>query len=202
MSASARLTVSSLDQVLADFSAAQPRITRHARVFFRYVRCRHKKADCISEVVALCWKWWLSLVGVGKNPKAFVSVLASYAARAVKSGRRLCGQLKSKDVLSELAQQRHGFYVGKLPDYSTESCNPLAEALTDNTRSDIPTQVHFRCDFPTWLKTRTQRDRRIIHDMLLNTRTKDLARKHRKSEGRISQLRREYHQDWCQFTDA
>ena len=33
-------------------------------------------------------------------------------------------------------------------------------------------------------------------------RTKDLAQKHGKSQDRISQLRREYHDDWQQFTAA
>jgi hypothetical protein len=191
----------SLDQVQADFLAAMPRIVRHARCYFRHVRCRHRKADCISEVVSLCWKWWLRLVERGKDPSKFVSVLATFAARAVRSGRRLCGQLKAKDAMSEVAQQRHGFTVGKLPDYSTLNTNPLAEALADNTISPVPDQVVFRCDFPSWRRSHSRRNRRIIDDMLMGERTLDLARKHRLSPARVSQLRRELHDDWELFTD-
>lgn len=95
---------SSLDQVQSDFRAAMPRIVRHARCYFRHIRCRHKKADCISEVVALCWKWWLRLVQRGKDPTTLVSTLATFAARAVRSGRRVCGQERAKDALSPVAQ--------------------------------------------------------------------------------------------------
>src|SRR5579862_5161281 len=121
--------VPSINRIQSDFLTALPRINKHARLYFRHVPCRHRKADLVSEVVAICWKWWLRLVEVGKNPRAFVSVLATFAAKAVRSGRRVCGQLKPNDVLSERAQQRHNFSVSKLPDFSTESSNPLAEAL-------------------------------------------------------------------------
>ena len=102
----------------------------------------------------------------GKDATQFPTALASYAAKAVRCGRRSYGQVKAGDVLNEHAQQRHGFYVGKVPDFSTLSENPLAEALIDNTRSPVPEQVMFRLDFPAWLRTRTQRDRRLIrrHD--------------------------------------
>jgi hypothetical protein len=61
------------------------------------------------------WRWFVRLVEQGKDPLSFPIALASYAARAVKCGRRLCGQPKGKDALSFLAQQRHGFGVEPLP---------------------------------------------------------------------------------------
>ena len=57
---------------------------------------------------------------------------------------------KGKDELSPRAQRQHGFAVGTLPEFSTQNGNPLDEALQDNTRSEIPEQVAFRLDFPTW----------------------------------------------------
>jgi hypothetical protein len=39
----------------------------------------------------------------------------------------------------------------------------------------------------------------MIRAMALNERTKDLSRRFRVSPSRISQLRREFHQDWEQF---
>lgn len=182
----------------ARFQTVLPRITRHARCYFRHVRCLHRKADCVSEIVSICWKWWLRLVERGKDPSKFVSVLATFAVRAVRNGRRLCGRLRAKDAMSEVAQQRHGFVVGKLPDFSTESTNPLVEALADNTPS--PDAAAFRIDWPAWLRTRTDRDRRIIHGMAMSERTLELARRYGLSSARISQLRGDFHSDWEQFT--
>jgi len=183
----------------ARFLLILPRIETHARCYFRHVTCPVRKADCIAEVVALAWSWFIRLAERGKDATHFPSVLASYAARAVHSGRRVCGQEKAKDVLSERAQRRHGFSVGKLPDFSTLSENPLAEALTDSTRSPVPDQVEFRIDFPGWLRTRTNRDRQLIGRMVVGERTLDLAKRFGLSPARVSQLRREYQEDWQRY---
>ncbi len=201
MVASARSASSSLAQVQSDFRAAMPRLVRHGRCYFRHVRCRHRKADCISEMIGLCWKWWVRLVERQKNPNSFVSTLATFAARAVRSGRRVCGQLKARDVLSEVAQRRHNFSVGKLPDCSTLSENPLAEALIDHQQAEVPDHVAFCIDFPRWRFSHSRRNRHLIDDMMVGNRTSDLARKHRISPARVSQLRREFHDDWRRFTN-
>ncbi len=111
----------------------------------------------------------------------------------------MCGQEKCNDVMSAVAQQRHGFAVGKLPDFSTLSDNPLVEALTDNTRTGVPDQVAFRVDFPSWRRTHPDRTRRIIDGMMVGERTQDLSDKFGTSPARISQLRRELHDDWTLF---
>lgn len=84
-----------------------------------------------------------------KDARAFPMVLADFACRHVRSGRRLCGQLKPNDVPSERAQQEHGFTVSKLPDFSTPPAT-LEEALHDNTQTPVPEQVAL-CDFPSWM---------------------------------------------------
>ena len=137
----------------------------------------------------------------GKDATRFPTALATYAAKAVRCGRRVCGQLTPNDVHSERAQQMRGFSTSKLPDFSTLSENPLAEAFIDNTRSPVPDQVQFRLDFPSWLRTRTERDRRVINDMAMGQRTSYLASKYGISPGRISQLRRECHDDWQRFCE-
>ncbi len=115
----------------------------------------------IAEMVGLCWRWFLRLVERGKDPTAFASALTTYAARAVNSGRRVCGQENGKDVLSPLAQRMRGFSVGRLPDFSTLSDNPLHDALHDNTQSPPPDAAAFRCDFPLWLNSQAERDRQL-----------------------------------------
>jgi hypothetical protein len=127
-----------------------PKVLAHGRVSFRGIKCPHRKEDAIQEMVGLAWKWHLCLAEKGKDATLFPTAIASYAARAVRSGRRLCGQEKSKDVLSMMAQQRHGFTVGKLIEQETLTPNPLTDALIDNRQSPVPEQVCFRCDMPAW----------------------------------------------------
>lgn len=51
----------SVRQLHEEFTRALPRIRRHAVIVFRYVRCGDTRDDCIAEVLALCWAWWLRL---------------------------------------------------------------------------------------------------------------------------------------------
>ena len=204
-----------LSELQTIFLTIQPRVFRHAKLYFRGVICAERRADCIAEAIALAWRWFLRLAERGKDARQFPSVLASFAVRAVRCGRRLCGQLRAKDVLSERAQQRHGFNIESLPS-STRTCfeevyagvrgqqrmDAFEERLKDNTQTPVPDQVQFRLDFPAWTKTRTRRDRRVIQDMSMGERTKCLAKKYKLSEGRISQMRSEFCQDWNAFTEA
>ena len=189
----------SLHALHARFLSFLPRIELHGRVCFRHLRCPHRRQDAIQEMVALCWKWFVRLAERGRDATRFPSALATFAARAVRSGCRVCGQEKAKDALSPLAQQRQGFAVGKLPACSTLNGSPLEEALRDNTRSPVDEQVAFRLDFPAWLLTLARRDRRLVEGMALGHRTLDLARRFRLSAGRVSQLRREFHREWQRF---
>ena len=195
-------------------SILMPKIESHGQIQFRHIRCADTRQECIGEMLALSWMWCIRLVQRGKDPTQFPSVLASFAARAVRSGRRLCGQLKAKDVLSERAQKQKGFRVENLSHSSCTSFERLhrvrgqqhldtfEERLRDNRQTPVPEQVAFRCDFPAWLADRSDRDQQIILDMLREESTSALARKYGVSSARISQLRREYHQDWQAFENA
>jgi hypothetical protein len=176
-----------------------PRVEAHGRVYFRHVKCQHQKEELLAEMRGLVWKWFICLVRRGKNVLDFVSALANYAARAVNSGRRVCGHERKKDVLSPVAQRLHGFAVGKLPDFSTLDGSPLEEALFDNTVSPVPEQVAFRLDFPAWRLTHSERDRRLIDTLMLGGRTKEVSRLFGLSPGRISQKRRQFLEDWRRF---
>jgi hypothetical protein len=198
-------------QLQSRFLAIRHRIETHARIYFRQLRSSDEKAERIAETLAIAWKWFVRLAQRGKDATHYPSVLATFAARAVNAGRRLCGQLKAKDVLSERAQQRHGFRVEQLP-LSTRTCHDelnglggqrhldaYEERLQDNTRTPPDEQAAFRLDFPAWLTTRTERDRRIINDMVVGEGTNHLARRFGMSPSRVSQLRREYRDDWRLF---
>jgi hypothetical protein len=184
----------------AAFVTQMPRIVLHARVHFRDVQCPHQKEDAIAETVALAWKWFVRLAERGKDANQFVTALAGYASRAVRSGRRLCGQEKARDVLSRLAQLRHHFVVAGLAAIgSTQPGSAFMEALHDNTQTPVPDQVGFRVDFPRWRNRRCERDRRLIDHLMSGEHTRDAAHRFGLTPGRVSQLRREFHQDWLAF---
>jgi hypothetical protein len=190
---------SSLDHLQRTFLAIVPRIEAHGRIYFRHESCPGTRDDRVAEMVAISWVWFVRLSRRGKDPTAFVSALATFAARAVRSGRRVCGMEKPKDVLSPRAQKERSFCVARLPDYSTLGTSPLTEALIDNTRTPPDVQAAFRCDFPAWLSTLDERRRRIAEDLMLGERTLDVSNKHGISPARISQLRRELHGNWSSF---
>jgi hypothetical protein len=196
------------------FLVLLPRIELHARVYFRFMT-PDRKEEAVAEAVALAWRWFLRLTERGKDVSPFVSALASYAARAVLSGRRLCGQLPARDVLSEAAQRRHGFTVQALPQSTRQPfeevhasvqgqrhIDALEEMLRDNTVTPPPDQAAFRIDFSAWRRTRTERDRRLMADLMLGERTSHVSRKYGITAGRVSQLRREFHDDWDRFCGA
>jgi hypothetical protein len=184
------------------FLTLLPRIELHARVYFRHLKCPGKKEDAVAEVVAVAWKGFLRATAKGKDVGAFVSALAGYAARHVRGGRKVWGKDRRNDVLSPICQQRHGFAVAKLAEVDTLSSNPLNDALADNTRSPVPEQVSFRIDFPAWLGRRSDRDRRVALDLMAGERTLDVADRHGLTPGRVSQLRRDFHDDWSHFCSS
>jgi len=203
---------SSLAHLHARFLAILPRVELHGRIYFRHVRCPHRKADAIQEMRALAWKWFLRLHEHGKDPGDFMTAFTTLLARAVNGGRRLAGMAKSKDVMNPLAQKRRGFKAEPLPSSARTSherryASPLGQALLDafeerlrdNTVTPVIDQVQFRIDFPAWLATLTARERRLIRAMARNERTLDLSRRFELSPARISQLRREFHDDWHRF---
>jgi hypothetical protein len=202
----------SLGQLHARFLAIVPRIELHAHISFRDVTCAAQKADWSAETVALCWKWFVRLAEQGKDATEFVSALAGYATRAVRSGRRLCGQLRANDVFSEVAQRQYGFTVQPLPSSTTPSWevrhsrshspghfNAYEERLRDSTVTPPPEAAAFRIDFPQFLQSLTDRDRRLAEYLSLGHQAAKAAGQFGLSPGRVTQLRQRWCQEWRAF---
>ncbi len=189
----------------AAFVAALPKILNVAGYRFRRVPCPDTREDCVCETVALCWVWFVRLVQKGRSPDTFMIALANYGAKAVYSGRRACGQEKARDVLSPRCQRRRGFTVAAFQDL-VDADDPLggaiADALYENTSTPVPDQVQFRCDFPAWKHRLPDPKRRLVDMLALGHRTKDLAAMFGLSEGRISQLRKEFNADYAAFCEG
>jgi len=195
----------------AAFLEIMARIELHAQIRFRHLRCPHRRADAVAECVALCWAWFVRLAKRGLDGTSYASMLATYAVKQVRSGRRLTG-LNTRDAMSPQAQQRHNFIVESLPSSPRASHEHLygdahgqrdqdafEERLRDNTTTPIPDQASFRIDFPRWLHTHSERNQRIANAMMLGLMTKELAQKFGITPGRVSQLRRWFHDDYQRF---
>ena len=202
----------SVAHLQAHFLSILPRIETHAQIRFRHLNCPARRDDAVAETIAVAWKWFLRLNEKGKDASEFVSTLADLAVRHVRSGRRLCGQERAKDVLSTRAQRMKGFRVEGMPSstrrrhkevYSDpqgqDRIDAFEERLRDNTVTPPDEQAAFRIDYPAWLSQLRERDRAVVEDMTFDLPTKELASRHKVSPGRISQLRRELHSDWHHF---
>jgi len=189
-----RLAPDPLPTVQSLFLAILPRIERHGQVHFRDLRCHDRR----QEAVALCWLWFVRLARRGKDATRFPAALAAFAARAVRAGR-LCRQERSGDALSPRARRRHGCAARSLPVHGIRPGSALEDASADNTQSPPDEQAAFRIDFPAWLTTLTDRDRRLVADLMVGERTRDVAGKYGLSPARVSQLRREFQADWSRF---
>lgn len=200
--------VSPAQQLHSQFLTILPLIERHARIRHRGVRCPDQRADRVAETVALAWRWFVRLAMKGKDATRWPTVLADYAVKAVRSGRRLCGTVKSKDALNEQAQRRYGFVVEPLPSWGGQSFDRRGarhhqdeweRALRGSTVTPVDEAVAFKLDFRAWLRTRTPRERRVIRRLMRNERTRDVAQAFGVSAGRVSQLRREFQTGWQCF---
>ena len=181
------------------FVTLLPRLQRQAERAFQFLRCPAERADCVQDAIALAWAWYCRLAARGQDAAAFPATLAAFAVRAVQAGRRVTGSEPSQDVLSVTAKLRHGVRVVRLPESIDRASQAWKEGLADNGRTPPDEQAAFRLDFPAWLATRTERDRRLIADLTVGERTGDVARKYGLSAGRVSQLRRAFCEDWARF---
>lgn len=183
-----------------EFLIALPRIERHAQISFRSTRCHCTREDQIAEVIALAWKWWRRLRRRGKNPNRFVAMIATFAVRSVRSGRRLVRSASALCPLSPVCQQRHQVRVQTIPCHSSLRGGPLWEALRDIPSCDPAEQAAFRLDFPAWLASFDLRHREIILLLAAGEHTRDVAAHLGRSQGRVSQLRAEYQASWLAFS--
>jgi hypothetical protein len=191
------------------FEALLPTIIYHLKMRFRAVRCGFTKADFVAEGVALCWQWFKRAVALGKDPATFVVTMATFAARKVRSGGTLCGQQPARDAMSLTARIKHGVFVEPLESTRTDHetlygqiggqrrQDTFEEALAENTVTPIPDQVVFRVDWPEFMKTLAERDRRMIAFLAQGNTTKAAAEAFHISPARVSQLRREWCEQWA-----
>ena len=182
----------------AGFLMILPRIERCARCALCGLR-GEAKDDAMCEVVANCACAYHRLFQRNEVERAFASTLVRYAVAHFCRGRCVGTSQCSRDVYSRRANG--GRACTLLPiGVPSEQYGGWKEGLTDNHSTPIPDQVHFRIEFPRWLHAQTPRNRKIVETLSLGYTTAEVARLYRISPSRVSQLRREFHESWNQFT--
>lgn len=197
------------EELHAAFLRIMPSVETHARVRSHHISCPGKRDDFVAEAVSLAYQWFTRARQQGKDLSACPAALATLAVRAVRSGRRLAGQERARDVMSPVAQARYGFKVEGLSSataaphqllygnpHGQEAVDVYEERLHSNTQTPVIDQAIFRCDFKDWMDTLPARNRQVANELMAGERTQDVARKVHLSQGRISQMRRELHESW------
>lgn len=189
---------SSIDPITVQalFAEHLPRIEAHARLALRHVFCADSRADLTAELVALAWRHFVALTDRGKKPEEFVTTLALRCSQAVRAGRRLTGCEPAKDALSRVAAVRHGVRVTHLGGAGLPE--GVEELLVD-ARAPVPELVAFRIDFPEWRTRIVGRKRAVLDALACGDGTAEVSAKYGLSPGRVSQLRREFLEDWLAF---
>ena len=180
-----------------DFVLLIPVIREHARFSFRKNRPEEKE-ELIEECLANAFRAYVRLMELGKEAMIYPTVLAKYAVRQVRSGRKVGGCLNSNDILSRYAQLRRNITIKRLDRYDPEE-KAWKEAVIEDPETPIPEQVAFRVDFPTWLKQYQAPKRRVAEALALGYTTNEASKRFNVTAGRISQLRGEFEKSWGEF---
>jgi len=152
----------------------------------------------MTEVIANCWVAFVRLMDRDKEDEVHPTPLAQYAIKQVRDGRKVGSKSNVNDVSSEYAQKSKGFKVESLVQYSQRK-QEWKEILIEDRHTGPAETAACRIDFSEWLRSLPRRSRRIAETLAAGETTKNAARKHRVSAGRISQMRRELMEDWQAF---
>jgi hypothetical protein len=99
-------------------------------------------------------------------------------------------------VFSRQARRRHGFAVQSLDADPVDGWKQIVAEDRRSTPADIATA---RLDIADWLGRMTNQRRKIAESLAAGYRTEEVAEMFNLSQGRISQLRREFEESWLEF---
>jgi hypothetical protein len=156
-----------------------PHLRRIARSAFRHLE-PERRAEAVSNTIALCWKAWHRLGELDKaSEPGILKAIVWYSVKQTKAGRRIDWAGKPRDVLSLRSYGKVRFDPWNLEDYVGKE-------------TPIPDAVSFRLDVPAFLNTLTERQRSLAMDLAQGMSTTEAAAKYNRSAGAISQFRRRF----------
>jgi hypothetical protein len=169
----------SLATLQDSFVTYLPHLRRIARYAFRHLE-PERRAEAVSNTIALCWKAWHRLGELDKaDSPGILRAIVWYSVKQTKAGRKIDWAGKPRDVLSLRSFGKVRFDPWNLEDYVGKE-------------TPIPEQVIFRVDVPAFLATLTTRQRNLALDLAQGMTTTEAAAKYNRSPGAISQFRRRF----------
>ena len=141
------------------FLSMVPTIRRYAQFAFRDLD-KEAKDDAVVEAVANAMVAYVALYEKGREELAYPTVLARYAIAQYRAGRRVGNRMNRHDAFACLARRQHGFALQRLSE-PTDDPDDWFEATVEDTKTAVPDQAAFRCDFPAWLASDDLRNRGI-----------------------------------------
>jgi hypothetical protein len=173
-----------------------PSIRGVARFAFRHLR-RAVREDLVAEVLANAFCAFHRLVARGQAELAYPSVLAWFAVRQVRDGRRVGTKRNVKDLTFPHGQRRRNVLVQPLWN---ERAHGRWEEILVEDRSMGPADVAtFKIDFAAWLRRLKRSKRQVALRFVAGDTPSEVANHFRLTRPRISQLRQELRQNWAEF---
>ena len=182
------------DRWQSNFLSVLPAVKTHAQVCFRRLR-PEARDEAVAETVARAFVDYGHLAKQRRLAQGYPSTLASYAVQRVRGHRGVGVHQTAKDVLSPVAQKKHGFALTTLTPWDATE-ETWREAVVESRRVTPAEHVAFSLDFAAWLKQWSPRQRKVINALAAGHRAMAVAEKFGVSQGRVSQWRRRYQKSW------
>ena len=181
----------------AGFLDMLPTIQRYASLAFRGLPAERRE-EAMQDTIISAMVAYRRLFEQGKLDVAYPSVLARHAAARYRDGRRVATRLNHCDVTSGYAQQWHGIQREPLGAYD-EATGQWQEALVEDRRAGPAETAASRLDFAHWLSLLPTGQRSIAELLATGESATAVARQHRLSPARITQIRRLLERSWRAF---
>jgi DNA-directed RNA polymerase specialized sigma24 family protein len=149
------------------------------------------REEAVAEGVAQAWKNYIGLAARGAEATITAHMLAWYAVKSVRAGRRLGTGAAENDVLHAS--------VGKRAERNLVALGDVAEELTANKKLNPAEIAGFRIDLATWMCGLTLRQRDVCGLLVAGFATGEIARLLGVSPAAVSIMRRTLETKWIEF---
>lgn len=136
----------------------------------------------LNDVESVAWE-----LEVTAPPHVRPTSIAFVAVKRIRVGRQFKQSIRS--ITSEKIDKR-----SKRPEFQQAQLHDIA-AVDALPSESVPGWI----DYQVWLASYDERKRGIAEALSLGGTTQEVARQFDVSQGRISQMRREFKRDWEQF---
>jgi len=178
------------------FVVMLPAIHERIRFNFRGFSAESRE-EAIAEALASAAIAFKRLHEQGRADIAYPTVLADYAARHYRAGRRVGGQLNVNDISSPHAQRFHCIQVKSIDRRDRDGA--WKAILVEDHRSTPAATAIARIDFADWLSRLCRRDRGLATTLATGETGRNTAKLYGITAGRVTQLRGELRRNWERF---